>query len=254
MTVKEKKKTIPIYRNEKIFHKNWIPVVEPIFMDKRYKDIGKMMIELHQKKLLTPSIVNVFKVFQMNPFDIKVLILGLAPYFSITNTPLGKTRSANGRAFAVPYALGEEGLSPSLKVLIDALAIQYEVPSLHYYEPFDLSLQSWEDQGVMLLNRYLTSEINNSNSLVHKDYWEWFTNALIKNISDQFSSIVFHLWGQKAQTVGKFINLDKHYIIKASHPQASNYLGGVFDFSTEDVFLKTDKILKNIYGETIKWC
>jgi uracil-DNA glycosylase len=237
-------------------HESWTDIMLPLLQDKRYSETQDMILGLvrSKTKVITPEPANIYRVFRKPVEHYSIYVFAEAPYWTISKTPDSTTRTAIGRAFAIPYAKGEEGLSPSLKVIIEALRVQYSHPALHYHQdvPFDVTLEHWENQGVMLLNRYLTAELRNSNSIVHSKYWSWFTEGLIKNISDQTNAKIFHLWGQKAKQLSTLIDTEKHYIIEASHPQATNY-NTAFDFPNEDIFLKTDEITKHLNNEVIKW-
>ena len=59
-------------------------------------------------------------------------------------------------------------------------------------------LQSWAEQGVLLLNAVLTVEAGNANAHQGKG-WEGFTDAIIAAINEQAESVVFILWGAYAQ-------------------------------------------------------
>lgn len=236
-------------------HPSWENILLPAFEDKRYLQTRQMMLDLHEKGTLTPHITNIYRVFEKPVEHYKVVIIGLSPYWTITKLPGDKsTRTAIGRAFAVPYAVNDYGLSPSLSIIIDALRVQYDFPELNYLggNSFDVTLEHWEEQGVLLLNRYLTSELLNNDSKVHEKHWSWFTDKVIENLADQTFGLIFHLWGKQAQELEPLIVNKGHHVIKASHPQASNY-NSWFDFPTENVFLQTDEITKNINNETIKW-
>lgn len=244
---------------KKGMHPSWEPILVPLLEDERYKKTQEMILGLFNSKtkFITPHVNDIYRVFSMDVSKIRVVCMGLSPYWTTTKLPNGKvSRTAIGRAFAIPYAdtSNEETLSPSLKVILDALRVQYDIPELWYYNgiPFDVTLQHWEDQGVLLLNRYLTSELANNDSLIHAHYWDWFTEGVIKGLSTQRHGLIFHLWGKKAQELEQFIDTKQHYIIKASHPQASNY-NSFLDFPLENVFLKTDEITNKINGEVIKW-
>ena len=59
-------------------------------------------------------------------------------------------------------------------------------------------LQSWAEQGVLLLNAVLTVEEGNANAHQGKG-WETFTDAIIQTINDEKEHVVFILLGSYAQ-------------------------------------------------------
>jgi uracil-DNA glycosylase len=101
-------------------------------------------------------------------------------------------------------------------------------------------LQSWADQGVLLLNAVLTVEEGNANSHQGKG-WEIFTDAIIQAINDQKEDVVFILWGAYAQKKGVHIDSSKHHVITSAHPSPlSAYRGfwGSKPFSQTNTYLE----------------
>jgi uracil-DNA glycosylase len=78
-------------------------------------------------------------------------------------------------------------------------------------------LQSWADQGVLLLNTVLTVEDSQAHSHA-KLGWETFTDKIIAVLNKHRKRIVFLLWGSLAQKKGNIIDRNRHYILKAPHP------------------------------------
>lgn len=60
------------------------------------------------------------------------------------------------------------------------------------------NLESWANQGVLLLNATLTVRENNPSSH-QKQGWEIFTDEVIRKISESKNGIVFLLWGNFAK-------------------------------------------------------
>nr|MBA2407519.1 uracil-DNA glycosylase [Chitinophagales bacterium] len=110
------------------------------------------------------------------------------------------------------------------------------------------NLSGWALQGVMLLNALLTVRAKTAASH-HNIGWEKFTNAVISNISDQKSGIVFLLWGRFAQEKEALIDTGKHHILKAAHPSpfSADKFFGCKHFS------KTNEILKQQKQTPIDW-
>src|SRR5690606_15429799 len=78
-------------------------------------------------------------------------------------------------------------------------------------------LQSWADQGVLLLNATLTVGQGQAGS--HKGRgWETFTDRAIQLVNEQCEGVVFLLWGSYAQKKGQFIDARRHLVLKSPHP------------------------------------
>lgn len=112
--------------------------------------------------------------------QVKVVILGQAPY----PTP----GHAHGLCFSFMHDVKPipKSLVNIYKELEDDLGI------------VNGNLQSWADQGMLLLNSVLTVEAGKANS--HQgQVWEQLTNRIIEVLNEQTSLIVFVLWGTYAQ-------------------------------------------------------
>jgi uracil-DNA glycosylase len=103
------------------------------------------------------------------------------------------------------------------------------------------NLESWAKQGVLLLNTCLTVEESKPGS--HQNIgWEEFTDAILQNIGYK-GSVVFMLWGAKAQAKESIIYKDNNLIIKSAHPSPFSARRGFFGskpFSRANAFLKSN--------------
>ncbi len=78
-------------------------------------------------------------------------------------------------------------------------------------------LQSWADQGVLLLNTTMTVERANANAHAGKG-WQHFTDRVIEVVSEHQPNLVFLLWGAHAQSKQKLIDATKHLVLTSVHP------------------------------------
>ena len=153
-------------------------------------------------KVIYPSGPNIFNAFKSTPFhQVRVVILGQDPYHGVGQ--------AHGLSFSVPEGIRTP---PSLVNIFK---------ELHRDMGGDIPkhgcLQSWASQGVLLLNATLTVEQANAGSHQGKG-WETFTDTVIQRLNDNREGIVFLLWGSYAQKKGRFIDTEKHCVLKAVHP------------------------------------
>jgi len=75
----------------------------------------------------------------------------------------------------------------------------------------------WAGQGVLLINSILTVEDSLPGSHANIG-WLSFTKLILNELNLRKSGLVFMLWGNYAQKLGKDLDLSKHHIIKTSHP------------------------------------
>jgi uracil-DNA glycosylase len=162
----------------------------------------------------------------------KVIILGQDPYH-------GKDE-ANGLAFAVNMGVKTP---PSLKNIFKELKNDLNI------EANGTTLEGWARQGVLLLNTVLTVSPNKPGS--HFDIgWELFTDNIIESLGKEGNK-VFILWGKKAQTKKRLINIENNYIIESNHPSPlSANRGGFFGSKP---FSKTNDWLTSKELEPIDW-
>jgi uracil-DNA glycosylase len=103
-----------------------------------------------------------------------------------------------------------------------------------------------------LLNSSLTEEkLPNS----HASSWSWFSDKIIKKISDEKENIIFVLWGAFAAKKSNLIDHKKHKIIITSHPSGLScnkpYQGNTF--INYDHFGEINKYLEKHNLEKIIW-
>lgn len=188
--------------------------------------------------VLCPSPKNIFKAFRICPYKkLNTIMLSMDPY--------PQEGIATGIAFGNSVDTPENLLSPSLKVVKEA-AINYELP--HGYIDFDNSLESWAEQGVLMLNSALTCEVGKVGR--HLSIWRPFMQKLIKNISDSDSNLVFVLFGRQAQELRSFINDKVHHVIEEFHPA---YYARKGEKMPSEVFIDINKYLKEYRDTQIKY-
>ena len=150
-----------------------------------------------------PNDLDLFSAFDSTPLDkVKVVILGQDPYHG--------NGQAHGLAFSVlPGIKTPPSLANMYKELVQDID-GFEIPNHGY-------LQSWAEQGVLLLNTVLTVKEAQAHS--HKTLgWETFTDKVIKVLNQEKTGLVFLLWGAHAQKKAKGIDAEKHHILHAPHP------------------------------------
>lgn len=190
-------------------------------------------------KRFTPPLKHVFNAFEKCPYhDLRVVIIGQDPY-----PQLGV---ADGLAFSCSLTGTAQ---PSLKFILEA--VQKTVPE-EYQDPFpDADLTRWAEQGVLLLNSALTTEIGKP--ATHYDIWEPFLAYVLDIINNYNNGMIFVLLGKKAQEFESILNEDMHHIIKVSHPASAAYTGS--EWNCNDMFNRVNEIIENANGPEycIRW-
>lgn len=186
------------------------------------------------KKVIYPRGTEYFAALNLTPFDkVKVVILGQDPYHG--------PGQAHGLCFSVkPGVVIPPSLVNIYKELKNDLGIE---PAKHGY------LQSWADQGVLLLNATLSVEAGRAGSHQNKG-WEQFTDAIIHRLNEEREGIVFVLWGSYAQKKGAFIDAQKHFVLKGPHPSPLSAHRGFFGCKH---FSQINKFLVSRGQQPIDW-
>jgi uracil-DNA glycosylase len=151
---------------------------------------------------------DVFRALRLtSPEQVKVVILGQDPYH-------GEDRGApqaHGLAFSVPAPVRPP---PSLRNIFKEINA-----SLGFEPPKHGCLDSWAQQGVLLLNTSLTVERDKAGSHAKRG-WEQCTDTLIHEMATRHDHLVFMLWGAHAQAKRALIadTGKSHRVLEAPHP------------------------------------
>lgn len=207
--------------------------------EKQYPYFKKILHILQQEKksgkIIYPKSNDVFNAFRFTTFEsVKVVIIGQDPYHG--------PNQAHGLAFSVPF--GNEP-PPSLKNIYKEL--QSDIPG--FIIPKHGCLQSWTQEGVLLLNSILTVEKGKSCSHANIG-WEQFTDKVIHILNMYKNNLIFLLWGNYAKKKGSFIDRRKHYILTSSHPSPMSVNNG---FLGCQHFSKTNTFLIQHNKQIINW-
>lgn len=165
-----------------------------------------------------------FRALDLTPPDaVRVVILGQDPYHS--------PGQAHGLCFSVRPGVP---VPPSLANIYKELERDLGIPRAgHGF------LESWAQQGVLLLNAVLTVEMGDAGSHQGRG-WERFTDAVIARVNALEHPVVFLLWGSHAQKKAASL-ASRHLVLKAPHPSPlSAHRGflGCGHFSQANAFLE----------------
>ena len=184
-------------------HPTWLSRLENEFKQPYMQDLKSFLQqEKQQGKVIFPPGKDIFNALNSTPFEqVKVVILGQDPYHG--------PKQAHGLSFSV---------QPGVKIPPSLLNIYKELQrDLGLAMPNNGYLQSWAEQGVLLLNATLTVEQANAGSHQGKG-WEHFTDCIVQELNSHRQGLVFMLWGSYAQKKGKIIDRDKHCVLQSPHP------------------------------------
>ena len=178
--------------------------------------------ELNQvAEKVCPEPQNFFKALALTPLaKVKVVILGQDPYHS--------PGLAQGLAFSIPgnISTNSRAFPSSLRNISKALALE------GFGTLPNGDLQSWAEQGVLLLNTALSVKLGEASSHANLG-WKPLVDRLINALAKQKSHMVWMLWGGHAQSKLSLIESGANQLIlQSSHPS------GLGVYKTDRPFLE----------------
>ncbi len=182
---------------------SWLGRLQDQFEQPYMHKLREFLVTRKQHRaVIYPPGPNIFNALNSTPFEqVRVVILGQDPYHG--------PGQAHGLCFSV---------LPGVRIPPSLVNIYREIHSdLGITPPRHGNLQSWAEQGVLLLNAVLTVERGQAGSHQGKG-WETFTDTIVQLLTDGREDLVFMLWGSYAQKKGAVIDGRKHLVLKAPHP------------------------------------
>lgn len=185
---------------------------------------------------VTPNPKDWFKCFELCPYKkFNTLILCQDPYPQ--------------RDIATGVALANKkdtiNISPSLDIIKNSC--------INLYTPknninFDLSLEGWCEQGILLLNASLTTKIGYIGA--HTNIWRPFIKDFLIKLNTYNTGIIYVLLGDVAKTFKPFINSKFNYILEEKHP---SYYARNNMFMPNTIFKEIQRINKLNNNTNIKF-
>jgi len=204
--------------------------------DKPYmKALGEFLrAEKAAGKVIFPPGPLIFNALNSTPLDeVKVVIIGQDPYHG--------PGQAHGLCFSV---------DPGVPIKQSLLNIYKELKrDLNIDMPDHGHLQSWAEQGVLLLNTSLTVEQARAGSHANQG-WQPFTDRVIEVVSAHQPNLVFLLWGSHAQSKQRLIDSTKHLVLRSAHPSPLSAYRG---FLGNGHFSRCNKFLEQHGLAPIDW-
>ena len=134
---------------------DWDQVLAGEFEKDYYLELRKFLKEEYSTRTIYPSMYDIFNALKHTAYkDVKVVILGQDPYHG--------PNQAHGMCFSVKKGVA---VPPSLVNIYKELKedVGFEIPNHGF-------LESWADQGVLLMNTVLTVRGGQANSHMGKGW------------------------------------------------------------------------------------
>jgi uracil-DNA glycosylase len=173
----------------------------------RHKDLIESIDDLLTDRSVAPNYNLIFRALSQSVDSTRVVIFGQDPYPT--------EGVANGLAFSVDASLTT--LPASLRNIYKELATDLGVTRLNG------DLSDWADQGVMLINRVLSTEPGRS--LAHDTVgWQVITETVAQVLGDR--DVIAVLWGSSALELKGYFREES--IVSSVHPSPLSAYRGFF--------------------------
>lgn len=218
-----------------------------------FKEVDRVLFERYPEgyeQQLVPEREDIYRAFHGCPFEsVRVVIVGQDPYTTI----IGDRPIATGRAFALRKGLALRGMraAASLGAIIDEVKRSY--PTFRD-NGRDYTLESWEQQGVLLLNASLTGERGkNEKANSHKGLWKNFIYNILQYIVNNKKSCIFVAWGAEAQKIVASIDPGNSFPVLTSGHPSPLAKGSKNPFEGNNHFLTINELLIANKQQPIDW-
>ncbi|MBN3931374.1 uracil-DNA glycosylase [Streptomyces verrucosisporus] len=209
----------------------WAKALEPVAG--RITAMGDFLrAEIAAGRTYLPAGPNVLRAFQQPFDDVRVLIVGQDPY----PTP--------GHAVGLSFSVAPEvrPLPGSLENIFRELQADLGLP-----RPSSGDLTPWTRQGVLLLNRALTTAPRRPAAHRGKG-WEEVTEQAIRALAARGKPLVAVLWGRDARNLRPL--LEAHPAVESAHPSPMSADRGFFGSRP---FSRANELLVRQGGEPVDW-
>lgn len=218
----------------KLKESGWSEYVKTFVLSSEMDTILETLLsDAMDNKRFTPKVKDLFKAFEMCPFDdVNVVFIGQDPY--------PQEGVADGIAFSCSNTGKPEA---SLRYIFDSIKTTTGI------ETSDPDLSRWSKQGVLLLNSAFTTTIGKPGS--HQLLWKPFTVAILDALVWNKPNLVYVFLGKQAQAYGDLIPSNNYKYFR-SHPASAAYMKQP-TWDCDDIWNRINKSLEEQNKPKIQW-
>ena len=196
----------------------------------------------HQRGALCPPLQHVWAALEgVVPGGVRVVLLGQDPYHGA------------GQAHGLAFSVGDARVArpPSLRNVFRERANDLALDPFAQERPNNLS--DWAEQGVLMLNAVLTTELGRAGAHAGKG-WEEVTQRVLAHVLAVQPRLVWLLWGKPAQTLHARLvpegTRTEDVVLATSHPSPLSAYRG---FLGSRPFSQTNEALARWGHPPIRW-
>ena len=223
--------------SQKLKQSGWSDILKSFLVSNEFKNIFCTLEQTVQDgNRFTPPLKDVFRAFEECPYDkLRVVIVGQDPYPQI------------GVADGIAFSCSKTG-KPEASLRYIQEAIQRTVYQDTKVEQSP-DLARWSNQGVLMLNTALTTEVGKIGR--HYDIWYPFIVFLIDILNHKRNDITWIFMGKKAAEFGDFLLFNPNKLF-CSHPASAAYAKQQ-QWDCSDVFNKCNQLQESLGLPPITW-
>lgn len=220
-----------LLEKRKEYFGDWLKVLDEGMLTK----YGNMLMQVTLNNVsIEPDVEKVFSAFNKCKFnDCCAVILGQDPYPQkgiSTGIAFGNNLEKNPR------------MSPSLEIIFNSVTENSEDMPI-----FDTTLESWEKQGILMLNSALTVATGNPGS--HSQAWKPFISSFMEKMSVEKPNIYWLLLGKQAWDFKDFIKGSSDNVAMEYHPA---YFARNNTKMPSKIWDKMISYVEKTFGKTLK--
>lgn len=211
---------------------DWKVILQDELKSSNFKNLINFLSSQDLNKVY-PQEKDIFNALNFTSFEnTRVIIIGQDPYHG------------EGQAHGISFSVQKGNkIPPSLKNIYKELK-----RDLNLVTPEHGNLESWCNQGVLMLNSVLTVAEQQPGSH-RKKGWEEFTDSIINKLNQDKMNLVFILWGNDAKKKALNVDRNKHLVLESAHPSPFS----VKNFAGNSHFSITNQYLKSKNLKEINW-
>jgi uracil-DNA glycosylase len=219
---------------EKLKPSGWAERMKAFLLSDDFHSILEDLLEqTHGGKRFTPVLKQLFRAFEECPFEeLHTIIIGQSPH------------PKAGEADGILLSASNTGVAnASLNKVFGEL--ERTVTSSYVHNP---DLKRWSNQGVLMLNPALTTEIGKVDT--HIELWKPFMVYLFDVLNNSDTGRVYVFMGTKAKDWNHYISKN-NFKFFVSNPAGATYRNTNWD--SGDLFNSINKVLTQNRNIEITW-
>lgn len=214
----------------------WFSFWEPFILSKKMDFIYDTLKKDSKKNNIFPVSTDTFNAFKLcDPKNLKVVIIGSEPY----TTKYKSNNLPKSDGLFLSCSNSKNRIEPKLEHFLNGIAHDYDL-TCQYSNNLDLSYLA--EQGVLLLNRALTSKEEIIGG--HIGLWDEFIKFFLENLEKYSPNSPVVLIGEKAHYLQKYITEENPVILLPEIEEA---------WDTNRAFEIVNTILRVHFEVAIKW-